>query len=267
MERALFIAKSKNLKYFSPHLTRLYFGNEFCQRLLPSKKDIDQVMEFVKEKKCAFTLVTPYVTNEGLQNWKGVIEQVAAIDPGCEVVFNDWGLFRILRDISPELKPVLGRLMTKIKRGPRLMKVMEKLPPDALKHLRSTNLSVEPYRTFLLDRGINRAELDHPLQDMHLDGIGSSIHLSLYIPFVYVTTTRFCLSASCDKPEKKGMVGIFPCTKECQKYTFTLDNPVMETSLIRKGNTIFFKNDRIPKAEELREKEIDRLVIQPEIPI
>ena len=267
MERALFIAKSKNLKYFSPPFTRLYFGNEFCQRLLPSKKDIDCVMEFVKEKQCAFTLVTPYVTNEGLQNWKKVIEQVAAIDPRCEVVFNDWGLFRILRDISPELKPVLGRLMTKIKRGPRLIKVMEKLPPDALKHLQSTNLSVEPYQTFLLDRGINRAELDHPLQDMQLEGIGSSIHLSLYIPFAYVTTTRFCLSASCDKPEAKGMVGILPCKKECQKYTFTLDNPVMETSLIRKGNTIFFKNDKIPKADELREKEIDRLVIQPEIPI
>jgi hypothetical protein len=267
MERALFIAKSKNLKYFSSHLTRLYFGNEFCQRLLPSKKDVDRVMEFVKEKKCEFTLVTPYVTNEGLQNWKGIIEQVAAIDPRCEVIFNDWGLFRILQDISPGLKPVLGRLMTKIKRGPRLMKVMEKLPPDALKHLQSTNLSVGPYRTFLLDRGITRAELDHPFQDMKLDGIGSSIHLSLYIPFVYVTTTRFCLSASCDKPEAKGMVGILPCKKECQKYTFTLDNPVMVTSLIRKGNTIFFKNDKIPTADELRKKEIDRLVIQPEIPI
>ena len=267
MERALFIAKSKNLKYFSPQLTRLYFGTEFCQRLLPSKNEIDRVMGFVQENNCAFTLVTPYVTNEGLQNWKAVIEQVAATDPRCEVVFNDWGLFRILRDISPELKPVLGRLMTKIKRGPRLMKVMDKLPPDALKHLQSTNLSVEPYRKFLLDRGITRAELDHPLQDIQLNGIGSSIHLSLYIPFVYVTTTRFCLSASCDKPEEKGMVGILPCKKECQKYTFSLDNPVMDTSLIRKGNTIFFKNEKIPKAEELKEKEIDRLVIQPEIPI
>jgi len=41
----------------------------------------------------------------------------------------------------------------------------------------------------------------------------------------------------------------------------------METRLIRKGNTIFFNNDKIPKGEELREKKIDRLVIQPEIPI
>jgi len=57
---------------------------------------------------------------------------------------------------------------------------------------------------------------------MQLNGIGSSLHLSLYIPFVYVTTTRFCLSASCDKPEEKGMVGILPCKKECQQYTLLL---------------------------------------------
>ena len=69
MERALFIAKSKNLKYFSSQLTRLYFGTEFCQRLLPSKNEIDRVMGFVQENNCAFTLVTPYVTNEGLRNW------------------------------------------------------------------------------------------------------------------------------------------------------------------------------------------------------
>lgn len=157
--------------------------------------------------------------------------------------------------------------MTKIKRGPRLMNVIDKLPPDALKYFQSTNLSVKTYRKFLLTRGIKRAELDYPLQDLSLNDIGSELHLSLYIPFVYVTTTRFCLVASCDIPERKGMIGIFPCKKECQEYTFTLDNPVMPTTLIRKGNTIFFKNEKIPTGEELKEKKIDRLVIQPEIPI
>jgi hypothetical protein len=65
----------------------------------------------------------------------------------------------------------------------------------------------------------------------------------------------------------KGMIGIFPCKKECQKYTFTLDNPVMTTTLIRKGNTIFYKNEKIPTGDELRQKQVDRLVIQPEIPV
>jgi len=41
----------------------------------------------------------------------------------------------------------------------------------------------------------------------------------------------------------------------------------MTTTLIRKGNTIFYKNEKIPTGDELREKGIDRLVIQPEIPV
>lgn len=266
-ERVLFIAKARKVQYCSPNLDRIYFGNEFCQRLIPSSREVEEVMDFAREHALAFSLVTPYVTNEGLQQWMRIVEQVAARDPRCEVIFNDWGVFRSIRDRLPGLKPVLGRLMTKIKRGPRLMKVIDRLPPDALRHLQSTNLAVEAYRSFLVQQGITRAELDYPLQDIKTNGISPAIHLSLYIPFVYVTTTRFCLSASCDIPEMKGMVGIFPCKKECQNYTFTLDNPVMDTTLIRKGNTIFYRNTRIPQSEELREKKIDRLVIQPEIPI
>ena len=267
MERVLFIAKAKNLKYFNSHFTRLYFGNEFCQRLIPSAQDIDQVMDFVREHHIDFSLVTPYVTNEGLKKWKIIITKVAERNPNSEFIFNDWGIFRVIKNLSGGPEPILGRLMTKIKRGPRLMNVLDQLPPDAIKHLQSTNLSVPAYRKFLIERGITRAELDYPLQDIKLNHVGPEIHLSLYIPFVYVTTTRFCLVASCDVPERKGMVGIFPCKKECQKYTFTLDNPIMPCILIRKGNTIFYKNEKLPKADELKEKKIDRLVIQPEIPI
>ena len=267
MERSLFIAKTKNLRYFTAPLERLYFGTEFCERLIPSSDDMQQVMAFVREQRIGFSLVTPYVTGAGLKGWQKIIEMVAAEHPHSEIIFNDWGIYRITRKISESLEPVLGRLLTKIKRGPRLMNVIDRLPPDAMHYFKSTNLTVPGYRAFLRGRGIKRAELDYPLQDLELGNIGSEMHLSLYIPFVYVTTTRFCLTASCDIPEMKGMIGIFPCKKECQKYTFTLDNPVMTTTLIRKGNTIFYKNEKIPTGDELREKQVDRLVIQPEIPV
>jgi len=37
MEQAIFISKIENLKYVNSKYTRLYFGNEFCQRLIPRK--------------------------------------------------------------------------------------------------------------------------------------------------------------------------------------------------------------------------------------
>ena len=64
--------------------------------------------------------------------------------------------------------------------------------------------------------------------------------------------------------EKKGVIGVFPCGKECRKYTFYLDNPVMNKMLIRRGNTIFYQNTQIPK--KIDEFNIDRVVVQPEVP-
>jgi hypothetical protein len=61
-------------------------------------------------------------------------------------------------------------------------------------------------------------------------------------------------------------IGVLPCNKECRAYAFSLWNPVMTVPLIRKGNTIFFSNEEIPYPL-IREGKIDRIVIQPEIPM
>ena len=144
------------------------------------------------------------------------------------------------------------------------MNFLDRMPPDALRHLRSTNLGVPRYVQFLLENKIMRADLDNPLQGIDVSDVPRDLHLSLHIPFAYVTTTRFCLVANCDKPDKKGFIGVFPCGRECRNYTFYLDNPVMTTLLIRRGNTIFYKNTSVP--QEIRESQIDRVIISPEIP-
>jgi hypothetical protein len=108
-------------------------------------------------------------------------------------------------------------------------------------------------------------ELDNLLQGIDLDGTDNGIHTSLYLPFAFISTTRFCLTANCEDETKKEYVGVFPCNKECQRYTFTLANPVMTVPLVRKGNTIFFMNDTLPDA--VTKRQVDRIVIEPEIPL
>ena len=260
-ENALFITQKENLSYLNPDFKRVHFGVEFCERLLPTENEFRETQAEVAGRGLAFTLVTPYVTEDGLQKVRNLLK---LLPDGAEVVFNDWGVFRLLHEQFPQLVPVLGRLLTKIKRGPRIMNFIDRLPKDALDHLRSTNLGVPRYTDFLLAKNIHRAELDNPLQGLNLDGVPKELKLSLHIPFAYVSTTRFCLTANCDVPEKKGFIGVFPCGKECKRYTFFLDNASMTTMLIRKGNTIFFRNTMVPP--ELRESHIDRVVIAPEIP-
>lgn len=263
MEQSLFIAKTENLKYFDPGYTRIYFGVEFCERLLPGAGDLKRVLDFAGEKGLDFTFVTPYVTERGLGKLESLLEVLAETRPDSEVVFNDYGVLRLLHNSFPGLEPVLGRLLNRTKRGPRLMTVIDRLPETTVAYFRDTNLNVPALNEFYRKQGVKRVELDNLLQ-----GIGFTLERwqgSLYLPYAYVTTTRFCLANACDDPEKETRIGIFPCQRECQKYTFYLRNPVMPVVLERKGNTIFFRNDRVPG--DIEQRGINRLVIQPEIPV
>ncbi len=265
MEQTLFIVSTDNLKYWNPEFTRLYFGMEFCERLLPSPDQLERALTFAGDNNADFTLVTPYVTDRGLTQVEKLITTVCTIKPGSELVFNDWGVFHLIQEKKYPLKPVLGRLLNKLKRGPRIVPVKDKIPAASLDYFMTPNLSIPEVRSFLLHRGVTRVECDNLLQGLHLDDIGKELHLSIYLPFAYVTTTRFCLMPSIHDPGEMH-IGVLPCKKECQKFAFSLWNPVMTVPLIRKGNTIFFSNEEIPY-QLIREGKIDRIVVQPEIPL
>ncbi len=263
MEQAIFISKVENLKYYSPRFSRLYFGNEFCERLIPSINDLQQVLDFVGENSLDFTLVSPYVTDKGLSRLKVLLKEIARRNLTCEVIFNDYGVLRVLNNRYSKLEPVMGRLLNRMKRGPRLMTVIDKLPQSTVEYFQSSNLTVPILGKFLNKYGVRRVELDNVLQGFNFSL--NNLSASLYVPFAYVATTRFCLANSCDIPEREEIIGIFPCQKECQHYTFYLTNEIMPVILIRKGNTIFFENGLLPDGME--EKGVTRIVTQPEIPI
>jgi hypothetical protein len=263
MEQAIFISKVKNIKYYNTSFSRLYFGNEFCEHLIPSVIDLEQVLDFVLGNSLDFTFVSPYVTNDGLRKLEILLQEISRKRPNSEVVFNDYGVLRILNTHYPELEPVLGRLLNRMKRGPRLMMVIDKLPRTTVEYFQSSNITVPILSQFLNENRVRRVELDNVLQgfDFSLDGLSAS----LYVPFAYITTTRLCLTNSCDVPETEELIGIFPCKRECQKYDFHLKNPIMPVTLIRKGNTIFFKNEILPY--RLEERTITRIVNEPEVPM
>lgn len=265
MERAIYLTKIEGLANFGADFSRIYFGNEFCERLLPSVGELKEILDFTLKNEIKFTFVTPYVTNKGLKSLSSLFTFLAKENPGCEVVFNDYGVLRVLLNRYGELKPVMGRLLNKMKRGPRLMNLIDALPETTVKYFRGSSLDTQSFRNFLVKHKIRRVELDNLLQGIELNLSKLEISASLYFPYAYVTTTRACLAINCDVHGQEDVVGIFPCKKECQRYTFYLKSRIMPTFLIRKGNTIFFKNDRIP--ENLEEIGVDRIVYEPYIPL
>jgi len=265
MEQALFISKADNVKYFMEDFSRLYFGTEFCERLIPTIEDIKEILGFVQKKCLEFTLVTPYVTNRGLEKLEKILEFVAGEKVKTEIVFNDWGVLHLIHEQFPGHVPVMGRLLNKLKRGPRIMNIIDKVPGPTRDFYQGSCLDVPELCEFLKMMGVYRVEFDNLLQGTNLDATDTDIKKTLYMPFAFVSTTRFCLSAHADSAERPDYVGIFPCGRECRKYTFQLENPVMPVPLIRKGNAVFFLNENIP--DSVHKGQVDRIVVEPEIPV
>ena len=260
-EHAVFIAKPDMLERAEGEFDRLYYGCEFCERLIPSRPRLEEALTFAAERDMAFTCITPYVTDAGADRLKPTLEWLAENRPGAEVVVNDWGMLHFLSERELPLEPVLGRLLTKQKRGPRLLRVTSRVPEAMVDHFRRSNVDVPVLREFLQSKGVHRVELDNLPHGIARD---PGMPASLYYPYLYVSTTRLCLSNSCDR-RTKPLRAIFPCGQECQTYTFRLSHEDMPVELLLRGNTQFYVNEKLP--DNLHELGIDRLVFEPEIPL
>jgi hypothetical protein len=263
MEKAVFISKIENLKYATQEYSRLYFGIEFCQNLIPSAEDLSSVLKFVSEKKMKFTFVTPFLTNEGMGKIKPLLSFIIDNQPEAEIVINDWGLLGWINREYSGLNLLLGRLLTKQKRGPQILNLLGKVPDTMVQHFRQSNVDSAILSRFLITKQIKRVELDNLFQGIIRPP--PSLKGSLYMPFAYITTTRLCLFSSCENKVNKHSRAITPCNKECQGYGFRLQHKQMPADLLLKGNTQFFKNECLPY--NLDGLNIDRIVYEPEIPV
>lgn len=240
-----------------------------------------------RARKVDFSLVTPYVTDAGLERLRKLFSFLSGTGIPIEIIINDWGvLWTVVRDY-PRLKPVLGRLLTKQKRcptiprllrrrprvvcsrdpaAPGLLRVLaeKKLPAEADVYYKGSNAgSVAVLQSYLLEEGVSRIELDNTLQGVML-GLVAGMHASIYVPFVYITTTFYCPTAGCEV-KQEDYLKIRPCRKQCRRFTFTLRHKAMNKVIYLKGNTQFYKN-RLVALRKLEKNGVDRLVYQPALP-
>jgi len=262
MEKAVYYTHLKDLLDSKEKCDRLYFGHEFCQRLLPSPEEVCRAAVHAREQGLGFTFVTPFVTNAGL---KLVRELTAALlkhieDNNVEIVANDWGVLHFLHREHRGVNVVLGRLLSKQKRGPRLLKIAKRMPEAAMNHFRRSNIDAPHVVEFLKRMSVKRVELDNLLQGIRRN---NGLPASLYYPYGYISTTRLCLMMGGDKPGKN-LRSLGTCHRECRNYSVTLRHSDMSADLLLKGNTQFFRNDNLP--DDLNSLNIDRLVYCPQIP-
>lgn len=261
-----------------PRFTRLYYGIEFCERLVPPAGHVRRAYEAAAARHLGFSLLTPYVTDSGLGRLRPIFEWLATQhDRSIEVVVNDWGALGLLRREFLGLRPVLGRLMNRMLRDPRIAREFTnpQAPAAALQALRQSSATVEIFRKFIGRMGISMLEFDNLLQGLDMNFRELGLSAALYIPYGYVVTGRVCAIGSLRLPATQKFDVESVCRQECRSYTLRFeysDSPFdnRDQEFFEQGNTHFYFQDRrmIASCPKMVERlGIERIVYQPRLPM
>ena len=135
------------------------------------------------------TLSFSYIRDFLLESTEELLDELSAWcgqkERWLELLVNDWGLAELLRKKrSPYLEPVLGPLLNKRKKDPRLA-----WKTGSLESLAENSLNADFYREFLAEElGIRRYEWEACGYPMKLPPGNHSLHL----PFYQTNTSQFC---------------------------------------------------------------------------
>ena len=256
--------------------TRCAFGNEFCERLIPSLAALEAALSAAQARRLNFTFLTPYVSNVGLAELRTLFALLAQHGVS-EVVFNDWGVLNLLRREFPQLVPVQGRLLNKSLRDPRVttMYASAPAPTAALSSLQRSNLDCGSYTSFLMRLGVSRIEMDNLPQGNDLSFAESGLGVNVYLPFGFISKSRICMAAGLHYRKSDKFQPGAVCRHECQthllEYTYT-NSPFgnRDQKFYLKGNTYFYAHTEVmlrALLEQAQSGQIARLTFQPRLPM
>ena len=122
LEKAVWVDWRKPRK-LSADAGRIYFGHETCQDALPSPSETADLVARFRDLNLGFTLVTPFVTEQGMAKVSDLVRCLSSEMDRFEIVCNDWGLLRKLagekccRPVSNSLRNVEGLAVTTTERS------------------------------------------------------------------------------------------------------------------------------------------------------
>ena len=256
---------------------RAYVGNEFCVRLLPTLDSLCEACSRMWQKRVEVTLLTPPVTDDGLDALRILFTWLKGQEHEVEVVFNDWGTLDVLHREFPGLRPVRGRLLHKSMRDPRVVPLYSEAtaPPGIRLSLQPSGLDT-PFLRRIMDRcGFTRMEMDILPQAREFDFRQFRFGVDFYFPCGFVTTGRQCMAGSMHAESPQRFRPVLDCRFECREY-FTLHTfssstlPTNGATFFQRGNTFFYFPEESFLRSFLQSAEdngVARLIYEPGLPM
>ena len=196
---------------------RLYIGNQFCHLLFPEERCLFELLAKAQREKLSITLVYTYIREDMLKTTDELLKKV---DNWCkeqqtiaEIVVNDWAMVEILRRYPERLLPVLGTLLNKRKKDPRMI-----YKKGERAFYEKNSLNAEFYREFLgKECNIYRHEWESCgyAQKFPASLNGKN---SLHVPYYQTNTSQYCpLYAVCTEGERGKQKLVTNCPHFCEQ--------------------------------------------------
>ncbi|SHI32283.1 hypothetical protein [Parasporobacterium paucivorans] len=253
-----------NSRLFSRTLSRVYIGSDFCNQLFPNDILLQKLLTQAYEENLNITVSYPVLIQRNLAPLKQSINIINAFclekDIEIELTINDYGMLQMLQEGKfSGIKPVLGRLLNKRKKDPRLK---YRMAYDTYKEkLGINNLNVEHYLNFLAKYNVTRFEFE---TCDFLNEIPEGAH-TLHFPFYQISTATNCLLyANCKNHTVAKQELPENCPHYCSEFYFSYPKHL---NMIGKNNSIFGVDKEFLSKQEIidyyAEAGIDRLAFTP----
>jgi hypothetical protein len=136
-------------------------------------------------------------------------------------------------------------------KGKQIIVQSKQIPKTLKTYFQHTYLDVSVVQEFMLKNNIKRYELDLLPWKTELN-TNKKIKLSVYYPYVAISTTRYC-----------GAINLYynsKCNKSCYKQKIIVGEKTLDYPYIIIGNAIFYKADINMLKKELNCSKINRIV-------
>ncbi|HCW52659.1 MAG TPA: hypothetical protein DG753_02730, partial [Clostridium sp.] len=251
----------ENHKLFSKDIDRVYIGNEFCHNLFPEINLLIKMMDKSESNNLNITLCFTYLRDSLLEKTGEIIDKVYSWckehKKQIEIVINDWGMIKLLKDKQDYIKMCLGVLLNKRKKDPRYMYKKGYEQNKSLIAENSLNSGV--FREFLKENGIERYEYENCGYRMDIAEVNHSMHM----PFYVTNTSQYCpLYAMCKHQNRGKQELVMNCPKYCKDYVFSYPKHL---KMVGRYNSLFAFDDTLLKDKNKLEyyinSGIDRIVM------
>jgi len=223
-----------------PGVSRIYFGHEFCDRLLPSEMKMRQMIKLARKNKKEISFLTPLSSEAGLGKTKKLLSY---LDDEDEIVVNDYGILNVVSS-SFSNPIVIGRVL-----GRNVLSTLTILQNNRINPIKYLDL---------LSLNIKRIEMDYFNCNSNILLLKKHIGFSFYAEAPFWTITRRCAF----NRNSRSMDKFKACNRECLDYRIIAYNNKIRKKFIIDGNKILDIKDDVQR--KIDRKAFNRIVFPPQ---